>query len=71
MKIYNDSSYSFTAFINGREYIINKKAAIEFDYHEPTRVDLISRKKNRVFLNILDLNFSNVYRRQHNNTFLL
>ena len=55
MKIHNNTSNKYTAFINGREYILNRKAFIEFDFDGTTKVDLIPRHKNRVFLNLLDL----------------
>lgn len=55
MKLYNNSSYNYTAFINGREYIFNKKDTIEFNCNGPTRVDLIFRHKSSVFLNIFDI----------------
>lgn len=55
MKLYNKTSYKYTAFINGREYFVDKKATLEFECSEPTRIDLISCHKNRVFLNLLDV----------------
>lgn len=55
MKIYNNTSNRYIAFVNGREYFLNRKAFIEFDCNGPTKVDLIPQHKNRVFLNILDL----------------
>lgn len=55
MKLYNDTSYKYTAFINGKEYFLDRKSTIAFECNTPTRVVLTAKDKNRVFINVFDL----------------
>ena len=55
MKIHNNTLYKYTAFINGREFNLNRNSIIEFECDKPIKIDLISKNKNRVFINILDV----------------
>ncbi|MCM1115554.1 MAG: PRA1 family protein [Clostridium sp.] len=55
MKLYNDTSHSYKAIINGKEYAFNKKESINFDCTEETKVVLKCTNKSSVHLNWIDM----------------
>lgn len=55
MKIHNKTWYKYKAYINGREYYLDKKATIEFDGRGRTSVYLKCLNKSSVHMNWLEL----------------
>lgn len=55
MKIYNNSSYRYTAIINGEKYNFNKKAIVEFNCTESADIKLISQHNSTICLNWIDI----------------
>ena len=53
MKLQNDTTYEYSALIDGREYFLGKKSAIEFLCNENTR----TMNKSSVHINWLDIFF--------------